>query len=397
MSYFPSFKLHKQHHTSVERRPSSVPISSTRRHTYSYSDSKSRLDYVMLVFIALLTLFGLLMVYDASIVQAFQNFGDKNYFIKQQAIWVILGFISLGFFMILDYHILERLSLIAFLGSCFLLLLVFVPGLGVNAYGAHRWLSLGGFTIQPAEIIKMTTIIFFATLFQKHPRITPFLTIVGVITIIIGLFQKDLGSAIIYVLISAGIFFAAGGPMYLFAATLPVGVMGALLFILTSNYRKQRVLAFLDPFADTQGFTYHISQVLIALGSGGIFGVGVGQSRQKFAYIPEVTTDSIFSIIGEEFGFVGSVILISLFGFFIVRGFKIAESAPDGFGKLLASGIVIWIGAQACVNLAAMVSLIPLTGVPLPFISYGGSALLCNLAAVGILLNISRQSRLVRS
>jgi cell division protein FtsW len=346
----------------------------------------------LLVVIIGLTMFGLLMVYDSSIASALQNFGDKYYFIKQQVIWVILGLAGMVFMSFFDYRHLQKLAPAIFIISLILLLLVLIPGLGVAGGGAHRWLRVGGFTLQPTEIIKLTSIIFFASLFSKGIRVTPFLIIVGVVVFIVGLFQRDLGSAIVFAATSLGLFYIAGASPWYFISAIPIGLFAFLLFVLTSSYRRLRVLAFLDPFSDTQGYSYHISQVLIALGSGGIFGLGVGQSRQKFAYIPEVTTDSIFSIVGEEFGLFGSLVLFIVFGFLIVRGLQIADRAPDSFGKLLASGIAIWIGVQACVNLGAMVSLIPLTGVPLPFISYGGSALLCNLAAIGILLNISRQS-----
>lgn len=350
-------------------------------------------DLLFLGGVVLLSIFGLLMVYDASQFEAFQDLGDKYYFIKQQLIWVILGFSALGFFSVFDYHRLQKLSPFLFLLSLVLLLLVFVPGLGFAAGGAHRWLKIAGITAQPAEIIKLSSVIFFASFFQQRVRSLPFLLILGLIGVIVGLLQKDLGSAVVFFMISFGVYFAAGAPIIHFLTLSLVGVAGFIGFIATSAYRKQRVMAFLDPFTDPQGFSYHISQVLIALGSGGLFGVGVGQSRQKFAYIPEVTTDSIFSIVGEEFGFLGGITLIALIGFVVLRGIAIAQSAPDNFGRLLAIGLTLWIGSQAAVNLAAMVSLIPLTGVPLPFISYGGSALLANLVAVGILLNISKQTK----
>lgn len=352
------------------------------------------IDLLLLGGVVLLSVFGLLMVYDASQFEAFQDLGDKYYFIKQQLIWIVLGFASLGFFSVFDYHRLQKLSPLLFLLSLVLLFLVFVPGLGSVAGGAHRWLKIAGFTVQPAEIIKLSGVMFFANFFQKKVRSLPFLLILGLVGVVVGLLQKDLGSAVVFFMIAFGVYFAAGASITHFIALSFTGIVGFIGFIVTSAYRKQRVLAFLDPFADPQGFSYHISQVLIALGSGGLFGVGVGQSRQKFAYIPEVTTDSIFSIVGEEFGFFGGITLIALIGFVVLRGVAIAQHAPDNFGKLLAIGLTLWIGSQAVVNLAAMVSLIPLTGVPLPFISYGGSALLANLVAVGILLNISKQIKI---
>lgn len=351
-----------------------------------------KIDFILLGAVLFLSALGLLMVYDASQFEAFQDFHDKYYFIKQQSVWVVLGFLALGFFSFFDYHHLKRLAIPFFLFSLFLVLLVFIPGLGVSAGGAHRWLRIAGMTVQPAEIIKLASVIFFAALFEKGSRSWPFFIVLGLIGGLIGIFQKDLGSAVVFSIVSFGIYFVAGAPLIHFIGMLFLSFCGGIGLILLAPYRMKRVLAFLDPFTDPQGFSYHISQVLIALGSGGLFGVGIGQSRQKFAYIPEVTTDSIFSIVGEEFGFLGGVVLISLMGFLVLRGFKIASLAPDNFGKLLAIGLALWLGAQAGVNLAAMVSLMPLTGVPLPFISYGGSALLANLVAVGILLNISRQT-----
>lgn len=350
------------------------------------------LDLPLLGIIALLSIFGLLMVYDASPAEAFNEFGDKFYYIRQQSISALIGFGLLGFFSVFSYRRLEKLAVPMLFVSIVLLLLVFVPGLGVRAGGAHRWLSLFGFTLQPAEIIKLTTVVFLAALFQKGIRTLPFVLLLGFVMAVVAIFQRDLGSAVVYTLIAFGVYFIAGARPVYFIGLLAAGAVGFIGFILTSAYRRDRVLAFLDPFADPQGFTYHIYQVLIALGSGGFWGVGAGQSRQKFNFIPEVTTDSIFSVLGEEFGFFGSTIFIAMLGFLLWRVFKIAQNAPDNFGKYLGGGLAIWLGGQAVVNLGAMVSLIPLTGVPLPFVSFGGSALIANLVAVGILLNISKQS-----
>lgn len=362
------------------------------RSTVGVKEHQGKFDFRLLGVTLGLVLFGLIMVYDSSVAQAFKDFGDKYFYIKQQLIWVVLGIFSLAFFAYFDYKILRNLSLVMFIISFLLLLAVLIPGLGVSAGGAHRWLRLGPVTIQPAEIIKLTSIIFFSSLFEKKNNYFPFWSSVFVVAMIIGAFQRDLGSAMVFFLTSLSFYIFSGGSLRYFLYLIPFSVVGFIAFVLSAPYRRQRVLAFLDPFADPQGFTYHISQVLIALGSGGVFGLGIGQSRQKFEYIPEVTTDSIFAIVGEELGFVGSIILIGLLTFLVFRGFKIAENAPDRFGKLLAFGLTAWLGTQAIINLGAMVSLIPLTGVPLPFISYGGSALLVNLVAVGILLNISRSS-----
>lgn len=354
------------------------------------STHSKNFDLPLLFSVLILSLFGLVMVYDASVVQAFKDYGNKYFYIKQQLIWMGLGLSFTFFFSFFDYHNFRKLSLPFFVISFLLLVAVFIPGLGVSAGGAHRWLKIGSLTIQPAEIIKLSSIIFFAAIFEKRMKSAPFFSITLVVTCILGLFQKDLGSAIVYFLIALVVYLISGAPIRYFLFLAPITLTGLLGFIFSSTYRRQRMLAFLDPFSDPQGYSYHIAQILIALGSGGIFGLGIGQSKQKFEYIPEVTTDSIFAIIGEELGVIGGIILILLIGFLIYRGYKICKGCKDRFGFLLAFGLTFWLGVQAVINLAAMVSLIPLTGVPLPFISYGGSALLANLTAVGILLNISR-------
>ncbi len=365
-----------------------------RRHLLHHTPKKRSFDRGLFITVCILTLFGLIMVYDSSTVQAFQDFGDKYFYIKQQLIWVVLGFGALGFFSILDYHHLHKIALPFFAFALLLLLAVYVPGLGVAAGGAQRWLKVGFFTLQPTEIIKLASVIFFAVIFAKGKSTGLFLSLLGLITFIIGFLQKDLGSAIVFCLTSVVTFILAGAPLSYFLAAIPLGVVGSLGLVLSSTYRKQRILAFLNPFADPTGYSYHISQVLIALGSGNWFGLGLGQSRQKFEYIPETTTDSMFAIVGEEYGFFGSVLLIGLITFVIYKGLEISENATDDFGRFLWYGLTLWLGIQAALNLAAMVALVPLTGVPLPFISYGGSALLANLVAVGILLNISKSSRI---
>jgi cell division protein FtsW len=360
----------------------------------NFKKTRFRLDYQLLVCVGMLLIFGLIMVYDAAVVQAFKDYGDKYYYIKQQLIWMVLGIVVLFVSTFLNYQILRKLA-VPFLGvSILLLLAVFIPGLGFSAGGAHRWLNLGPVNIQPAEIIKLTSIIFFASLFEKKVRTFPFLVIVGLVSLIIGVLQRDLGSTVVFFLTSAFIYFFAGAPAKYIFYLLPISFLGFMAFVLSSTYRKNRVLAFLDPFADPQGYSYHISQVLIAIGSGGFAGLGIGQSRQKFEYIPEVTTDSIFAVVGEELGFLGGAFLIGLFVFLIYKGFKITQECDEPFGRILAFGLTCWLGVQTIVNLGAMVSIFPLTGVPLPFISYGGSALLVNLVAVGILLNISSRSKI---
>ncbi len=363
-----------------------------RSRQYSLNIQKTSFDFSLLLIVAALVMFGLVMVYDASVFQALNDFKNSTYYIRQQIIWVILGSIGAITLSFFDYHYFRKFAPIIMGGSLVLMLAVFIPGLGISGGGAHRWLNMGFFTLQPAEMVKLATVIYLAAMFEKKVRLLPFLAIVGSVSFVTAVLQKDLGSAIVFIAMSLIIYFVSGGPVKYLLALLPFGLITLWILITTSPYRIKRVLAFLDPFSDTQGFTYHISQVLIALGSGGFFGLGLGQSRQKFEYIPEVSTDSIFAIVGEELGFIGSFGLICLFMLFIIKGLNIAQNAPDNFGRILAIGITAWLGIQAAINLSAMVALLPLTGVPLPFISYGGSALLTNLAAIGILLNISKQS-----
>lgn len=339
-----------------------------------------------------LVLFGLLMVYDASSIQGLRDFKDSYYYIRQQLTWVGIGISSMFFLAFFPYQKLKKFALPFLLAGFILLAGVLIPGLGVAGGGAHRWLKLGPVTLQPAEIIKLATVIFLAAALEKRPRFLPFAALLVAGSTVMAVLQKDLGSTLVFASISVLMYFASGAPLWHLGMALPAVLLAVGGLIVTSAYRSKRVLAFLDPFSDPQGYTYHISQVLIALGSGGLMGLGLGQSRQKFEYIPEVSTDSIFGIIGEELGFFGGVFLISLFLLLIWRGLVIAKRSSDNFGRLLAVGLTSWLGIQAAINLSSMVALLPLTGVPLPFISYGGSALVVNLTAVGILLNISRKS-----
>ena len=358
----------------------------------SLQSQQKKNDYLLLLTVVVLVIFGLMMVYDASAISGLKDFKDSGYYIRQQLILVAIGISSMIFFANFHYKRLKPLSVPVFFISVVLLFAVLIPGLGVSGGGAHRWLKFGKIVVQPAEIIKLTAVLYLARLFEKKVRLAPFLMVVIGVGLVMAVFQRDLGSSAVFVATVAAIYFAAGGSIWHFIIALPAGVIALWLLISTSAYRSKRILAFLDPFSDPQGFTYHISQVLIALGSGGLLGLGLGQSRQKFEYIPEVSTDSIFGIIGEELGFLGSSLLLVLFAVLIIRGLKIAQNCPDNFGRILALGLTSWLGVQIIINLSSMTALLPLTGVPLPFISYGGSALVANLTAVGILLNISRQN-----
>jgi cell division protein FtsW len=351
-------------------------------------------DFTLLFAVFILTIFGLFMIYDASSYVAFRDFGDKYSYAKDQFAWVIIGFTALTFASFFDYHKLYKLALPILIVSIFLLLLVFVPGLSIEALGAKRWINFGFFVVQPSEVVKLALTIYLSAWFstKEKGRFLAFLMLVGLVLFLVML-QPDMGTAMIILGISVILYFLSGGNIWHIVGLIPVVGIGGLVLILVEPYRAARLMTFLNPeHGGVLGASYHLRQILIALGSGGLFGVGIGNSLQKYAYLPEATTDSIFAIIAEEIGYVGVLILLSIMLFIVYRGFYIAVRAKDSFGKLLAAGITSFLAIQSFVNLAAQTALLPLTGVPLPFLSYGGSALVINLVSVGILLNISRQS-----
>jgi len=358
-------------------------------------------DYTLLIIVGVIVVYGLVMLSSASSVISFEKFGDSNYFLKHQLLYGIgVGVIAFLITSKLDYHIWQRLAFPLLAVNVLLLLAVFIPGLGYQYGGASRWIQLGPTLLQPTEILKLTFILYLSTLFSKNIAgikdvaygLIPFLVILGVIIFLI-MIQPDMGTMTIIALTGLIIFFVAGAPLK-HLAWLILGATGLfLLLVKIAPYRAARLTVFLNPALDPQGIGYHINQALLAIGSGGIFGLGLGHSRQKYLYLPEVTGDSIFAIIAEELGLIFSMALVLLFLTLMYRGYKISKTTPDLFGKLVATGITSWLVCQAFINIAAMVTLIPLTGIPLPFVSYGSSALVASLAAVGILINISKQTR----
>lgn len=353
-----------------------------------------RADLALLFSVMILTLFGLFMIYNASSYVAFRDFGDKYTYFKDQTTWAILGFIALGIFSFIDYHKYYNLALPILIGAIILLILVLIPGLGISALGARRWINLGIIVIQPSEIVKLSLIIYLSAWFSRKEkgRFMAFILLIGFVLGLVML-QPDMGTTIVILGLSVIIYFLSGGNVLHLIALAPVVLISGLALIILEPYRMARLTTFLNPEHNILGTSYHLRQILIALGSGGLFGVGLGNSLQKYAYLPEATTDSIFAIIAEEIGFFGVIIFIAVVLFVVYRGFHIAIHAKDTFGKLLAGGIASFLAIQTIVNLSAQTALMPLTGIPLPFISYGGSALVISLVSVGILLNISRQSK----
>lgn len=347
-----------------------------------------RFDKPLLLVVLGLLFFGVVMVANASVVDATRFFDDKFFFAKRQVFWAIAGVISMLVCLKIDYKIWKKLSLPILLGTLVLLIAVLIPGVGTKVLGAKRWIDLGSFSLQPAELAKFALLTYFSRVFSDKMAIIPFLFPLALVVGLVML-EPDMGTTMVISALSIIMYFAGGAPIWHFSALIPAGLVG-LMFVLASDYRRERLLTFLNPAADPLGASYHIRQILIALGSGGVFGLGLGQSRQKYLFLPEPATDSIFAIIGEELGFIGGLAVILAFAFIVWRGFSIAAQISDPFGKLLAIGITSWIGIQAFVNLSAMVAIVPLTGVPLPFLSYGGTALILNLTAMGILLSISK-------
>ena len=351
-----------------------------------------RPDFILLGAIVSLVLFGLLMVYNASPVTSLRDFGDPLYLIKFQITWAFIGLVLGVVVFRIPYTFWQKIAPLLLVLAIVLLLAVFIPGLGPKVYGAQRWLRFGIIGVQPAEFAKLAYIVYLSALLSKKIKLTPFLVTTAILVGIV-LVQRDLGTSVVITIIGLALYFVAGGVLWHLLALAPVLAAAATLFIIAFPYRKARLLSFLNPSIDTQGISYHINQALIALGSGGLLGVGLGESRQKYGFIPEVTTDSIFAVIGNELGFIGSLVFIIVFVLIVYRGFKIALSAPDKFSFLVAAGITTWIGAQTFINIAGLSATLPLIGLPIPFVSYGGSSLVAILLAMAILLNISRYTK----
>jgi cell division protein FtsW len=350
--------------------------------------------------VALLVGLGLVAVYSASMAIGLSDFNNVNYFITRQAVGAVIGAILMLFLARLDYHKLKRSSPLIMLTALITLGIVLVPHVGVTNNGANRWIALGPLpAIEPSEFTKLALVIYIAAWLSSKKEqvrrvslgVIPFVLMVGIVGGLIML-EPDFGTALVIVLTTWTMFFVAGASLrHLFTLALSALAAG-LIMIAVGGYRSSRFLSFLDPEKDPAGKGFHILQLLIALGSGGLHGLGIGASRQKFFYVPGAHTDGIFAIIGEETGFIGASIVIFLFAVLIYRGFVATLNAPDEFGSLLAIGITSWVAYQAIINIGGITRSIPLTGIPLPLMSYGGSALMSIMAALGVLLSVSRFS-----
>lgn len=362
------------------------------------------IDKTLFILTATLVAVGFFIFTSASLgllARGGASFGSVAF--SQIVFGIIGGSIALFFTSAIHYRIWRKYAFYIFLFGIGLTLAVFIPGLGFSHGGATRWLSIGSFTFQPAEVLKIAFIIYMATwLSGTHKQLTdlkqgtlPFFGIIGIVGMVM-LLQPDTDTFIIMAIAATAMFITAGGR---WLHVIGIGLIGVLLIIVlafTRPYIKDRLMTFVDPSLDPQGAGYQIKQSLIAVGSGGISGRGFGQSIQKFEYLPEPIGDSIFAVYSEEFGFIGSTFLIMLIVAFAMRGYKIASHATDLFGMLIVVGIVTVIITQAFLNIAAMVALVPVSGLPLPFISHGGTALLATLGAVGIVLNVSKYQRRIK-
>ena len=360
--------------------------------------SARRVLATLSISVAALTLVGLVMVLSASSISAFAAYGSSFLFFKRQLLYAAIGAVCLLATSRLPYRVWERAWVPLLIVSVGLLVLVLHPSVGTVSGGAARWIQVGPFSLQPSELAKFAAVAAGASLLSRNLDrleseplrwMLPLFAIVGVVSLLV-LVQPDLGTMMIIAGTAFLLMFVAGVRLRLLATTLLLwGAVGASL-ILGESYRRTRFFSFLHPWSDPHNTGYQIVQSLIALGSGHLFGVGLGASRQKWMYVPNAHTDFIFSILGEELGLIGEGVVLALFVLLVYAGIRIALRAPDAFGRLLAGGITAWFGLQALVNLGAVTGVLPITGVPLPFVSFGGSSLVVSLAAVGVLLSIGK-------
>ena len=358
---------------------------------------KKRFDWPLFILIIALSLFGLLMVADASAVVAQRDFGNQFHYLQRQSIWLVSGLITLLGISRINYRYFKKTAVPLLLFSIAILIAVLIPQLGTERLGARRWLGVGIFSFQPAEIAKLALILYGASLLtanhlrkQSSSHFLPFLIVDALVAFLIIL-EPDLGTAVIVAAIGFVLCFLAGVPSWKLFIFLTAALALAMALIFSSTYRQERLLTFMQPNRDPQGASYHIHQILLALGSGGLWGQGIGQGKQKYAYLPEVTTDSIFAVIAEELGFIGATAFIIIVSLLVFRCLHLSTQAPDQFGKLLVAGVGFWIGFQTLVNLGSMVTILPLTGIPLPLVSYGGSSFLVTMIGLGMVLSVSRE------
>jgi cell division protein FtsW len=360
--------------------------------------NKKPIDFPILLTTVLLVAIGIVMVFSASFYYSDQRWGDSLYFFKRQSLWAVIGFAAMFVASRIDYSKLQKYSRLFLIIS--ILMLVAVLFIGEERNYAKRWLGIGGFTIQPAEIAKFAMIFFIAdTVSKGKGKVKYFfkgmLPILATAVVVFGLIllQPNLSTAGSILILTFVMLFVGGANLWHLGSLVATGAAGAVVLVMTAEYRLKRFFAFRNPWADPLGDGWQLIQSLYSLGSGGLFGLGLAKSRQKLLYLPYPETDFIFAIVGEELGFIGATVLILLFLILIWRGLRVALSAPDMFGSLVAAGIISMITIQVMINVAVVTASMPPTGLPLPFISYGGSSLAIFMASIGVLLNISKHCK----
>ncbi len=357
-------------------------------------------DRWMLTAVLALLLIGVAMVYSASFAVGHNVFGDDTYFLVRHLVWASVGLVVLAITMRIPYQFWQRVAAPIYGITILLLVLVMVPGLGSSTYGASRWFTFGSFvSFQPSELAKIAVILYLATWIARvggdiHKLTFGTLPFALILSLAAGLVlvEPDLGTTLVIVMTAGSMFFISGANVIHGLLGAVIGALGLMNFVINKGYKADRIEAFLDPWADPNGIGWHTTQALLALGSGGIAGMGLGAGRQKLFYLPNAHTDSVFAVVGEEIGFIGTTLVLGLFLVIAWRGLAIAAGAPDPMGRALAAGATLMITSQAMLNMAVVSHLTPNTGVPLPFLSYGGTAMVVNLVAVGIILSVSRVS-----
>jgi cell division protein FtsW len=351
-------------------------------------------DFILLSVAGAILIFGIVMLASVSAKISQEKLGSTYYFLNHQLLYGVLPGLILGFLAFrLNLKKIKKWAPYVFLANIALMLLVLIPQISFSAGGASRWLAIGPFTAQPSEFLKLSIILYLASwLPSKKTGKTffPFLAILLLVGILFYL-QPDIGTYLVIAATCGIMYFLANTPLAHTFFLISLGISGFVIFM-KESYRQNRINVFLNPQTDPMGIGYQIKQALIAVGSGGIFGLGLGMSRQKYGFLPEAMSDSIFAVLCEEVGFIGAAILIAFFITFFWRGFKLGRISQDPFSKLAAFGITFWILLQTLINISSMTGILPLTGIPLPFFSNGGSAMIANLTALGVLLNISKQS-----
>jgi len=338
-------------------------------------------------------IFGLLMIGDVSLIEAERNFGDRFYFLKRQAVWATAGVLLFVIAAAINFRFWKKVAFFLFVFSLFPLLLVLIPGIGQEVWGAKRWLSVGPIHFQPSELTRFSLLLYLAAILEKQSLKISRLLLILLPPVALTVLEPDFGTSTVMVATAFTLWFVSGARVKNILLPAVFFILLGILLIYISPYRRQRVASMLNPFYDPQGKSYHSYQLILTLGSGGIFGVGMGKSRQKYQYLPQVTTDSIMAVVGEEFGLAGLTLVLLVFLIMIWTGLKIALECQNSFGRLFTAGFISALAIQGLVNLSAIAAVLPLTGIPFPLVSYGGSSLVVTLLSLGIVFNIYQSSK----